>query len=200
MRVETMRVIAGEFRSRKLKSLAGLDTRPTPDRLRESLFSILQPRIEGSVFIDAYAGTGSVGIEALSRGAAQVLFLECNPAAIRVIDDNLYSLGIGNRGRVVRGRVSGSLRVHGAGATIVFLDPPYECADEYTATLDWLGEHPPRLVIAQHHPKHGLNEAYGQLHRFRAVRQGDNELSFYAPQTTPQIGSCTPEYPAGSGI
>src|SRR5882724_3000674 len=146
-----MRVVGGEFRSRKLKSLEGLDTRPTPDRLRESLFSILQPWIEGAVFIDAYAGTGAVGIEALSRGAAQVYFLERNPAAVRVIDDNLYTLGIGNRGKVLRGRVSQSLRLHGAGATIVFLDPPYEADDEYTETLDSLGAHPPPLVIVQHH-------------------------------------------------
>ena len=88
-----MRVIAGEFRSRKLKSLPGMDTRPTPDRLRESLFSILQPRIEGSVFIDAYAGTGAVGIEALSRGAARVVFLERNAAAVRVIAGKFLECG-----------------------------------------------------------------------------------------------------------
>ena len=176
-----MRVIAGEFRSRKLKSLEGMDTRPTPDRLRESLFSILQRRIEGAVFIDAYAGTGAVGIEALSRGAAQVLFLERNPAAARVIDDNLYSLGIGNRGKVIKGRVSVSLRKHGAGAAIVFLDPPYESGDEYTGTLDWLGEHPPQLVIVQHHPKRLLKEAYGTLEQGRIVKQGGNSLTFYAP-------------------
>ena len=182
-----MRVIAGEFRSRKLKSLPGLDTRPTPDRLRETLFSILQPRIEGAVFIDAYAGTGAVGIEALSRGAARVLFLELNPAALKVIDDNLYSLGVGNRGRVVRGRVTSQLRVHGAGATIVFLDPPYDYEDEYTTTLEWLGEHPPELVIAQHHLKRVLNESYGALQRVRVVRQSDNALSFYEPADTAEI-------------
>jgi 16S rRNA (guanine966-N2)-methyltransferase len=176
-----MRVIAGEFRSRKLKSLDGLDTRPTPDRLRESLFSILQPRIEGAFFIDAYAGTGSVGIEALSRGAARVVFLERNPAAIRVIDDNLYSLGIGNRGRVVRGRVTSLIRVHAVGANIVFLDPPYEYDDEYQQTLEWLGEHPPDLAIVQHHPKRELLQTYGGLTRSRVVRQGDNSLSFYEP-------------------
>src|SRR4051812_8933069 len=142
-----MRVIGGEFRSRKLKSLPGLATRPTPDRLRESLFSILQSRIEGAVFIDAYAGTGSVGIEALSRGASQVLFLERDPAALRVIDDNLYSLGIGNRGRVVRGRVGSLLRVHGLAASIVFIDPPYEDEAEYETALEWLGDHPPELVV-----------------------------------------------------
>ena len=174
-----MRVIAGEFRSRKLKSLEGMETRPTPDRLRESLFSILTPRIEGAVFIDAYAGTGAVGIEALSRGAARALFLEQNPLAVRVIDDNLYTLGIGNRGRVIKGRVSVSLRKHGQGATIVFLDPPYELDDEYTETLEWLGEHPPELVIAQHHPKRVLPEAFGALRQRRLVKQGDNALTFF---------------------
>lgn len=181
-----MRVIAGEFRSRKLKSLPGLDTRPTPDRLRESLFSILQPRIEGAVFIDAYAGTGAVGIEALSRGAARVVFLERSPLAVRVMEDNLYALGIGNRGRVAKGRVSSLLKVHCVGATIVFLDPPYELDDEYDQTLEWLGDHPPELVIVQHHPKRQLADVYGQLQRTRTVRQGDNSLTFYAPSLTPR--------------
>ena len=199
-----MRVIAGEFRSRKLKSLPGLDTRPTPDRLRESLFSILQPQIERSVFIDAYAGTGAVGIEALSRGASRVVFLERNPAAVQVIEDNLYSLGIGNRGRVARGRVSGSLRIHAVGATIVFLDPPYEYDAEYEQTLAWLGEHPPSLVIAQHHPKRELLEVYGEIARYRIVRQGDNALSFYERREpsnlNPQFGSSTPESTPESGV
>ena len=76
-----MRVIAGEFRGRVLKTLPGMEVRPTPDRLREALFSILAPRLEGEVFLDAYAGTGSVGIEALSRGAARAVFIEKNRAA-----------------------------------------------------------------------------------------------------------------------
>ena len=184
-----MRVIAGEFRSRKLKSLEGLETRPTPDRLRESLFSILTPRIEGAVFVDAYAGTGAVGIEALSRGAARVLFLERNPEALRVIDDNLYTLGIGNRGSVQRGRVTSSLRKHCPGASIVFLDPPYEVDAEYTDSLEWLGEHPVDLVVVQHHPKRVLKEVYGALRRSRVVKQGDNALTFYEPRVGPK---CTP--------
>ena len=174
-----MRVIAGEFRSRKLKAVEGMETRPTPDRLRETLFSILAPRLEGVVFVDAYAGTGAVGIEALSRGAGRVLFLENSPVALRVIDDNLHSLGIGNRGTVVRGRVVSSLRKHCEGANIVFLDPPYEQDSEYTDCLEWLGEHPPELVIAQHHPKRVLKESFGGLRRKRLVKQGDNALSFF---------------------
>ena len=94
-----MRVIGGEFRSRALKSLPGLDVRPTPDRLREALFNVLAPRIEGVVFADLYAGTGAVGIEALSRGAAKAIFVEQKHAAVRAIRENLRSLGIeGARG------------------------------------------------------------------------------------------------------
>src|SRR5690349_8149835 len=100
-----MRVIAGEFRSRQLKTLAGLDTRPTPDRLRESLFNVLAPRIEGTVFVDAYAGTGAVGIEALSRGAARAVFIERSRSAAAVIRDNVRSLAVTDRATVLHGKV-----------------------------------------------------------------------------------------------
>src|SRR5215470_5917922 len=95
-----MRVIGGKFRSRVLKSLPGLDVRPTPDRLREALFNILAPRIDGIVFADLYAGTGAVGIEALSRGARKVVFVEQKAAAVRVIRDNLKALGLADRAEV----------------------------------------------------------------------------------------------------
>src|SRR5215472_5561483 len=100
-----MRVIAGEFRSRRLKSIPGEATRPTPDRLRETLFDILAPRIEGATFLDAYAGTGAVGIEALSRGAAHAYFLERNRVALEAIRENLASLGLESRATVVTGPV-----------------------------------------------------------------------------------------------
>src|SRR5271163_1612896 len=96
-----MRVIGGEFRSRALKTLPGLSTRPTPDRLREALFNILAPRIEGADFIDAYAGTGAVGIEAMSRGARKAIFIEANRAAVDVIRQNLATLGIEKRAEVI---------------------------------------------------------------------------------------------------
>src|SRR5579884_2867445 len=99
-----MRVIAGEFRSRKLKTLPGLDTRPTPDRLREALFNILAPTIAGLTFLDAYAGTGAVGIEAISRGAARSIFVEKNRAAVEIIRENLHSLGIEDRAEVYTGK------------------------------------------------------------------------------------------------
>jgi 16S rRNA (guanine(966)-N(2))-methyltransferase RsmD len=176
-----MRIIAGEFRSRRLKSIPGLATRPTPDRLRETLFDILQPRIEGATFVDAYAGTGAVGIEALSRGAAHAWFLERNRAAIETIRGNIAALGLEARATVVPGPVA--LTVAHYPASIVFLDPPYELEREYMAALEALGENPPGLAIVQHSTRFAMEDAYGTLRRTRLVRQGDNALSFY---TIPQ--------------
>jgi 16S rRNA (guanine966-N2)-methyltransferase len=172
-----MRVIAGEFRSRVLKTLPGTDVRPTPDRLRESLFSILSPHLEGAVFLDAYAGTGSVGIEALSRGASRVVFIEKNRAAMLVLRENLGSLGIGARAEVVSGRTVSLISRYPA--DIVFLDPPYPLEGEYTGALTALGKAPQGLVIAQHATRFELAESYGELARFRVLKQGDNSLSFY---------------------
>src|SRR5512138_790695 len=101
-----MRVIGGELRSRRIASASGLDTRPTPDRLRESLFSILSPVIEGAVFIDAYAGTGAVGIEAISRGAARAIFIERARTALHVLRDNIAALKIADRAEVVVGKAA----------------------------------------------------------------------------------------------
>ncbi len=173
-----MRVIAGEFRSRRLKSIPGAATRPTPDRLRETLFDILAPRIEGATFLDAYAGTGAVGIEALSRGAAHAYFLERNRGALEVIRENLASLGLEARATVITGPVMLTLpRYH---ADIVFLDPPYDQEREYTAALETLSENPPGLLVVQHSIRAKLPDQHGTLHRSRTVRQGDNALSFYA--------------------
>ena len=172
-----MRVIGGEFRSRVLKSLPGLDVRPTPDRLREALFNILAPRLEDKIFADLYAGTGAVGIEALSRGAARAIFVERKHAAVRLIRENLTSLGVAARAKVHEGRVTAMLpRLE---ADIVFLDPPYPLENEYAAALEQLGKTPRELVIAQHPPRMKLAEAYGALHRTRVLKQGDNQLSFY---------------------
>jgi len=174
-----MRVIGGEFRSRAIKSLPGLDVRPTPGRLREALFNILTPRIEGAIFADLYAGTGAVGIEALSRGAARAIFVEQKHAAVKAIRENLRSLGIESRAEVRQGRVTAMIPRIEAG--IVFLDPPYALENEYAAALELLGETPPRLAIAQHPPRLQLAESYGALHRMRLVKHGDNAFSFYEP-------------------
>jgi len=175
-----MRVIAGEFRSRRLKSIPGLATRPTPDRLRETLFDILGSQVEGAVFLDAYAGTGAVGIEALSRGAARAVFIERSKAAANIVRENLATLGIEDRAAVALGAATSLIGRYKA--DILFLDPPYDREDEYTQVLQRLGEQPPALVIAQHSARLTLPESAGRLVRTRVVRQGDNALSIYAPR------------------
>jgi 16S rRNA (guanine966-N2)-methyltransferase len=172
-----MRVIGGEFRSRVLKSIPGLDVRPTPDRLREALFSILTPRIEGAVFTDIYAGTGSVGIEALSRGAAKAIFVDTSRVAVRVIRANLRLLGIEDRSLVLQLRATRI--VPGMYGDIVFVDPPYRLEREYGEMLELLGAAPPKLAIVQHDVRLKLADSYGRLTRTRELRQGDNVLSFY---------------------
>jgi 16S rRNA (guanine(966)-N(2))-methyltransferase RsmD len=172
-----MRVIGGEFRSRVLKSVPGLDTRPTPDRLREALFNVLSPRISGAVFADLYAGMGAVGIEALSRGASRAIFVEQSRAAVSVIRENLRSLGLAGRSQVREGRV---LKViEKMEADIVFLDPPYALEKEYALALERLGSRATGLVIVQHDRRFKLAEMYGALKRVREIKQGDNVLSFY---------------------
>jgi 16S rRNA (guanine966-N2)-methyltransferase len=175
-----MRVIAGEFRRRILKSVPGLEVRPTPDRLREALFNILTPVINEAMFVDAYAGSGAVGIEALSRGARQVVLIERNGAALGVIRENLSALGIQNRVNVVRGKASVLLPQHPG--DIVFLDPPYELVDEYRDSLNVLAGMNCPLVIAQHSTRLKLEDRYGSLARARVLKQGDNSLSFFEQQ------------------
>jgi 16S rRNA (guanine966-N2)-methyltransferase len=172
-----MRVIAGEFRSRRLKTLPGLATRPTPDRLRETLFNVLATRIADTIFLDAYAGTGAVGIEALSRGARRAIFVEKNRAAVDVIRENLAALGLESRAEVFTGKALPVLER--ATADIVFLDPPYENAPEYETALTALGASETKLVIAQHSSRATLKPEYGSLKRYRILKQGDNSLSFY---------------------
>jgi 16S rRNA (guanine(966)-N(2))-methyltransferase RsmD len=173
-----MRIIAGEFRSRRLKSIPGAATRPTPDRLRETLFDILGPSIAGATFLDAYAGTGAVGIEALSRGAAHAIFLERHRGALEAIRQNLASLGVERRVTVVAGPVLVTLPKYSA--DIVFLDPPYDLEREYAAVLELLAENPPAIAVVQHSSRQALADVHGVLRRTRIIRQGDNALSFYA--------------------
>jgi len=184
-----MRVIAGIYRSRLLVSPRGTATRPTSDRLRETLFNILTPRIEGCNFADLYAGTGAVGIEAISRGAAQVWFAENAPAALAAIQANLSTLKIA-RGFTLEDRGTGALLQRLAKQERpldnVFLDPPYEAEAEYAGTLSFFGSArgrlllaPDALVIAEHSSKSALPPRFGGLEQSRTLRQGDAALSFY---------------------
>ena len=172
-----MRVIGGDFRSRAVMSVPGLVTRRTPDRLREALFNVLTPRISGVVFADLYAGTGAVGIEALSRGASRAIFVESDRVAVNVIRENLRSLGLEARAQVREGRTLQILKK--MEADIVFLDPPYALAKEYPLALDLLGARPPALVVVQHDVRLKLEESYGALQRGKVMKQGDNVLSFF---------------------
>lgn len=184
-----MRVIAGTYRSRLLVSPRGNATRPTSDRLRETLFNILAMKIEGCHFVDLYAGTGAVGIEAISRGAAHVWFAENAAPALSSIKANLSALKI-LRGFTVEDRGTGALleRLAKAGKPldIVYLDPPYEAEADYEGTLSFFGSVrgrqmlvPGAIVVAEHNSKADLPERFGGLEQYRRMRQGDASLSFY---------------------
>lgn len=184
-----MRIIAGKYRGRKLKSPPSLNTRPTSDRLRETLFNILAPRIEGARFLDLCAGAGAVGIEALSRGAAHVTFvdrsqrmcalIEANLDLCRVVDDQI---------RVVLSAAAELLRRmprrQEGHWDIVFFDPPY--AGDYDAVLELFAEHAALLLgnegllVVEHQHKNKLKGELGSLRRQRILKQGDSALSFYA--------------------
>lgn len=176
-----MRVIAGLYRRRTLQSLEGAQTRPMLDRIRETLFNILQMEIPGKVFADLYAGTGAVGIEALSRGAAEAIFVEDNPKAVRVIEANLHALGADKNARVRMRTVEKALPE--IDADIWFLGPPYPAVEEYGKTLTALAEKGAKLAIAQHARRHELPEEVGSLRRARVVNIGSNALSFYRART-----------------
>jgi len=144
------------------------------------LFNVLAPRIAGTVFADLYAGTGAVGIEALSRGASRAIFAETGRAAIGVLRENLKALGLEGRAELRQGKATALIgRIT---ADIVFLDPPYDLQSEYGTALMKLGEIPPELVIVQHDVRLKLAADYGALRQTRVLRQGDNCLSFYSPQ------------------
>jgi 16S rRNA (guanine(966)-N(2))-methyltransferase RsmD len=200
--LENVRIIAGTFRSRSLEAPAGLATRPTSDRLRETLFNVLAPRIEDAVFLDLYAGSGAVALEALSRGAARVELVEKAPPALKIMRANFAKLGIHHGFSIHESSVGAALRRMGQRAAkaagseaaarpvqlfdLVFMDPPYDAEDEYLATLGGLGGvlsnllAPQALVIAEHRRKEKLEERYGALKRTRLLEQGDAALSFYA--------------------
>lgn len=173
-----MRIIAGRFRSRKLKAPTGSTVRPTPDRLRETLFNVLAAEIEGTVFLDAYAGTGAVGFEALSRGAKHVILFERDSAAMEVIRENIAALKVDGEITAVRGRATALYARYTA--EIAFVDPPYDLVREYDASMNALEATECCLVIAQHTSRLTLEESYGAFRRYRVLRQGDNCLSFYS--------------------
>ena len=189
-----MRVIAGKYRSRKLRSLPGLDLRPTADRLRETLFNVLTAgdpaALEGTLWLDLYAGTGAVGIEALSRGAGMVHFVEISERSVQLIKQNLTSLGITTDFQVLKQdsiRALRGLESSGAVPDFIFLDPPYEMEKAYIQTLSSLAQSPvlkpETIVIAEHSKQLEPGEEFGSMRRYRKLVQGDAALSFYRKAT-----------------
>jgi 16S rRNA (guanine966-N2)-methyltransferase len=190
-----MRVIAGKFRSRNLRSVPGDETRPTYDRLRETLFNVLTSAgvIEDAVFVDLFAGTGSIGIEAISRGARMVYFAESEKKAARIIRENLASLGITDgfelheRDAVQTVRLLDSI---GVSCSVCFLDPPYQMHGAYEQALGLLSQThmvtPRTIVVAEHDKRFDPGEKQGSLVRFRLLNQGDSSLSFYRKHVTPE--------------
>jgi 16S rRNA (guanine966-N2)-methyltransferase len=185
-----MRVIAGKYRSRPLRSLHGMDIRPTSDRMRETLFNILSAgnpsALEGTVWLDLFAGTGAVGIEALSRGAKQVYFVESSPAAAALIGKNLNSLGITTGFRILQQQVAAAihqLEREQLAADAVFIDPPYRLKGAYRETLLVLAQSPvisaTAVVIAEHEKQFDPGEGFESLRIFRKLVQGSAGLSFY---------------------
>lgn len=194
-----MRIVAGKFRSRQLKSVGTLVLRPTSDRLRETLFNVLAADVEGSVFIDCFAGTGAVGIEALSRGARRVIFVEKHPPTAALIFANLKSLGVDPETSIGGGTAGTEILATNAGkgllrlasqnvrADILFADPPYaeigmcvkalERATALGITGKLLGEN--STIIIEHATRSALPETIGQFQRTRILKQGDSTLSFY---------------------
>jgi 16S rRNA (guanine966-N2)-methyltransferase len=180
-----VRVIAGSAKGRRLATIRTLALRPTPDRVREALFNILGIQIDGAAILDLFAGSGAVGLEALSRAARMAMFVEIHQPACRLIEKNLRLCGLYERAAVWSDDVLNALptlKKQGRMFDLVFLDPPYRTM-LVEDTLQQLGDG--RLlnqrgeVIAEHFFKRVLLEQYGRLHRFRVARFGDVALSFY---------------------
>jgi len=181
-----MRIISGAYRGLRLRTLKGGNLRPTSYQLRETLFDVLGPGVAGSAFLDAYAGSGAVGLEALSRGVRDVVFIEQHRAAAELVRANLQALGIVTGFRLMScSTLTGLERLEQDGKRFdyVFLDPPYTEIREYHHTLRQLARSqllfPTSLVIAEHSRHCLLEEEYGRLARRRLLRHGDAQLSFY---------------------
>ncbi|HTH03866.1 MAG TPA: 16S rRNA (guanine(966)-N(2))-methyltransferase RsmD [Vicinamibacterales bacterium] len=176
-----MRIVAGTLKGRRIDAPTWDGLRPTSDKLRETLFNVLAPRIEGARVLDGFAGTGAVGIEALSRGAAHVTFVERDPRAIALIQSNLERCGITDRYAIIRARFAGTARPPDGGSfDIIFLDPPYG-ARELTEALEAAAPlvQPQTLLVIEHARRDSAPDSAGMLDRLRVLTSGDSALAFY---------------------
>ena len=188
----TVRIISGQFKSRRLKSAPPAGIRPTSDKLKETIFNIIGNSVDGAVFLDGCAGTGGIGVEALSRGAAMVCFVEQNRKACRIIRENLAMLKVEEGLRILEMDLAKGLDVatlEGLEFDIAFVDPPYEATDLYEVSLAKVPLKPDGLLILEHSKRKNLPEAAGKLRRVRSLVQGDAALAFYR---APDEGSIIP--------
>jgi 16S rRNA (guanine966-N2)-methyltransferase len=180
------RIIAGRGKGRRLKTPRGLETRPTAARLRQTLFDILAPELPGCRFLDAFAGSGAIGLEALSRGASRVVFVDVSAPAIAAIKENVAALAAGGGDvQVLRqdARIAlAALADTGVRFDVVYLDPPYDSGlyEEVLDVVSGMGLlEEGGVVVAEHFHKRALPETIGRLTRSRSVRVGDHRLTFY---------------------
>jgi 16S rRNA (guanine(966)-N(2))-methyltransferase RsmD len=178
-----MRVIAGTLKGRTLKTPTWDGLRPTSDKLRETLFNVLAPRMADARVVDGYAGTGAVGIEALSRGAGFVAFIDADRRAQALIAENLVRCGIENGYAIIRASVARALETLAAGPLvpfdIVLLDPPYDRSPSDALTdMDRLLV-PGGLVVLEHARNSAAPAHAGRLEHTRELRSGDSALAFY---------------------
>lgn len=183
-----MRIITGLYKGRRLKTLEGLKVRPTSDRLRETLFNVLAPRIEEARFLDLCAGSGAVGIEALSRGAASIVMVETSRKAASIIADNLLHCGIDEGATLIQKDALQALRMlerDGAQFDLVYFDPPYD-AEIYSPVIWQLARSgllaPDGILIVEHRRQMPLAPNYDDLRPYRVIRQGESCLTFFAKQ------------------
>ncbi len=180
-----VRIISGVDKGRRLKVPAGLRVRPTSDRAKESLFNMVRTRIEGCRFLDLFSGTGSVGLEAASRGAEKVFFVESDPGVIRILNENIRRCGVSDRVRVMTmssRRCVAHLASRGELFDLIFLDPPYrdDAAYDLIRQVQGVGLlSPGGLLIAEHDRHDVLPGHYGMLRKVRRKQVGDTVFSFY---------------------
>ena len=175
-----MRVITGSARGRKLKELPGMDTRPTTDKVKESIFNIIQFDVEGRRVLDLFAGTGQLGIEALSRGAREAVFVDSSREAVRVIEKNLAAAGFKDRARVVGADFAGYLRAGRETFDIAFLDPPYrEGLMERALELVSVRMAPGGVILCEHGSREVLPERAGDFEKRKVYRYGKTSVTAY---------------------
>ncbi len=179
-----MRIIAGTARGRRLKTPNDELTRPTSDRLKESLFSILTPYLGEAQVLDVFSGSGAFGLESISRGAAYATMIELRPEAAKVIRDNIAVCGFEKQTQLIEGDALTWLKMLRLPAAIdlIFMDPPYqlEMAEEAVRVMGdakWL--QPTTLLIIEHHQKDALPQQFPVWQRYRQLRQGESVISFY---------------------